>query len=518
MDYNETLGTGINEWYMKQGNLIMPPDSNARIQHYWDWENYLMDKICPMLPTFAPNFYEAYWDTLEGYNISKGILQSWGNMHWESSHQGQLNTDEFVISDYPWSDLNPLFQDDTSSKKISDAIMDSLIYYDNDLSIHPHLAESYTFINDTTIEIVCREGIKWQSDYEGNFTNEFFDAEDIYFTLYSWATVSNDVAKYDWIKKMEIVDEMTIKLYIDGDPSTQQSDPFAPALTYLATKILPEHYLNQTQLADGVTPDITHASWNTFATHCFGTGLFELGTFTEGVETELDVFDSCWLLDVTVDKTNMDFVNRFGDFSNIMDKLRIKIPSNDLIRLNLFTSGRLDHYDFNDLHSFNYNTQGIEGISFQKELRYYLGFFGFNMRPVRPIIGNPEPCEDDPTITKGLAIRKAICYVTNREEINDIVHGGEYSIINCPIYERMGIWCNPNIIKYDHDFEMAKYYMELAGYDIPDYIYNLPTNTLWIYILAGISYGIGTGGVIFGFIFIRRKKSKKPIDNNLQTI
>ena len=48
MDYNETLGTGLNEWYMDQGNLIMPPDSEERIQHYWAWEQYLMTRFCPV--------------------------------------------------------------------------------------------------------------------------------------------------------------------------------------------------------------------------------------------------------------------------------------------------------------------------------------------------------------------------------------------------------------------------------------------------------------------------------------
>ncbi|MHA1220837.1 MAG: hypothetical protein ACTSQB_03810, partial [Candidatus Heimdallarchaeota archaeon] len=48
MDWDEDLGTGLNEWYMKQGTLIMPPDSEARVQHYWDWEQYMMDKINPL--------------------------------------------------------------------------------------------------------------------------------------------------------------------------------------------------------------------------------------------------------------------------------------------------------------------------------------------------------------------------------------------------------------------------------------------------------------------------------------
>ncbi|MBD3191207.1 MAG: hypothetical protein GF308_11215, partial [Candidatus Heimdallarchaeota archaeon] len=74
MDYNETLGTGLNEWYMKQGALIMPPNSEERIQHYWAWEQYLMDKILPLVPSYTPLLYEAFWEELSGYNYTGGLL------------------------------------------------------------------------------------------------------------------------------------------------------------------------------------------------------------------------------------------------------------------------------------------------------------------------------------------------------------------------------------------------------------------------------------------------------------
>jgi hypothetical protein len=32
---------------------------------------------------------------------------------------------------------------------------------------------------------------------------------------------------------------------------------------------------------------------------------------------------------------------------------------------------------------------------------------------------------------------------------------------------KQGIWCNPNIIRYNHDLDKAREYMELAGFDIP---------------------------------------------------
>ncbi len=498
MDYNETLGTGVNEWYMRQGRLIMPPDSSERVQHYWAWEQYLMDEICPMLPTFAPKAYTAYWSNLEGYDMQEGIKQSWGKMEFSGLHDGQIKNTELVTTDTARGDFNPLFHSYSSSKTISKAILDSLIFYDSDLSVHPHLAESYTFINDTTVEIVCRDGIKWQDDPDGLFLDEYFDVEDVYFTLYSWANLSNDQYGYDWIKKMEIIDEMTMRIYIDGDPKTPENDPFAPALPHLATKIIPEHYLNQTQLIDGVTPDITDASWDTFETNCFGTSLFELDTFTEDVETELTVFNDCWWLDDNIDKTNMDFVNRFGDFTGGLDSWRIRIFPNTQTALLEFEAGRTDLEEITPFSAKRKKYVASSDFDVQNDTMFYLGFFGFNMHTRRPVIGNPNPAPGDPSMSIGLAVRKAISYALDREEINNVVHGGEYTITNHPIYSKMGIWCNPNIIRYNHDLEKAREYMAIAGFDLP-YFGSEILGIKLIYSLSGLI-------ILLGILIIVRKK------------
>ena len=36
MDWDEELGTGKNEWYMREGLQMLPPNSQERIQHYWE--------------------------------------------------------------------------------------------------------------------------------------------------------------------------------------------------------------------------------------------------------------------------------------------------------------------------------------------------------------------------------------------------------------------------------------------------------------------------------------------------
>ncbi|TFF84435.1 ABC transporter substrate-binding protein [Candidatus Heimdallarchaeota archaeon] len=467
MDYNETLGTGLNEWYMKEGSLIMPPDSEERVQHYWDWEQHLMDNILPCQPSFAPKVYHAMWANLDGYDITKLIKQSWGAMSWDGTHDGQSDDTEIVTTDAAWSDLNPLFSDDASSSNIYGATLDPLIYYDPDLSVWPHLAKGWTMVNDTHCRITLQEGITWQTDPDGAFTDEPFDAEDVYFTFYAWATVSNDPQIFDWIDKMEIVDSDTIDFYIDGDSDTPDiNEPYAPFLPGLATYILPEHYLNQTQLADGVTPDITHESWDKFATSCFGTSLFELGAYTEGVETELEVWDDCWWMDETITSDPaLDWANRFGDKWELQTH-RIRIIPDQQTALLEFEAGKVDLFGVTIFPEKRDEFEADPDFEVQSDTQFYFGFFGYNMRTDRDYIGDRTPCDGDPSITKGLAIRKAISYAIDRNEINNVIHRGEYTITDHPIYMKQGIWCNPNIIRYNHDLDKAREYMELAGFEI----------------------------------------------------
>ncbi|MHA1532400.1 MAG: ABC transporter substrate-binding protein [Candidatus Heimdallarchaeota archaeon] len=504
MDWDDCLG-GINEWYMKQGTLIMPPDSEERIQHYWAWQQYLMDKICPMLPTFSPKAYNAYWANLVGYNMSDGILQSWGKISWDGSHEGQVSTDEFVITDAAWSDLNPLFQDDTSSSFISNAIMDPLIWYDADLTVYPHLAESYTHINDTHVRITIREGIKWAPDPDEIFTDEYLDVKDVYFTLYCWKYVSNDQHLWEWLEDIEIIDNYTLDLFIDGNSTTEANDAYAPYLSTISTRILPEHYLNQTQIADNVTPNITHSSWEKFSNNAFGTGLFEIVEYSEDNETILAMRPDCWRLNPLI--TNdpfLNWVNRFGDFSGGINQLRIRIIPDQQTSLLEFEAGKVD------LEGVGWNPAKKDcfckdsRFTVQSDTTYSFGFLGYNMRENRNHIGSREPCPGDSSISKGLAVRKAISYAINLVEINNIIHYGEYTISHTPLYPKMGKWNNPNIIRYDFDLDMAKYYMYLAGYDI-DY-----TPTVAIYGFTGLI----TAVTIFAATIISTYRKKKTTDKN----
>lgn len=465
MDWDEDLGTGKNEWYMREGTKIIPPNSPERVQHYWEWQNYYMDNLCPQLPAFTPKTYEVHWNNLNGYNYTNGVLQSWGKISWTGSHAGQVNTSELVIADAAWSDLNPLFQSDTSSSFISSACMDPLIWYDSNLTSFPHLAKSIAHINDTYVRIKLREGIKWASDPDGNFTNEYLDVKDVYFTLFCLREEESYLYSYAWLEDMEIIDQYTLDIFIDGDPITPENEIDALYLPGLTTLILPEHYLNQTQLADGITPDKTHASWNIFGNHSFGTGLFEIDQFNAGIETILTINPDCWWLNSTLTSDpELEWLRRFGDFSGGLNQLRIRIIPDIQTSLLEFEAGKLDK------ESITWNpdkrNEYLSDIRFdvQNRLRFSFSFIAYNMRENRPHIGSRDPCPNAPSITKGLAIRKAISYAINLEEINNILHGGENVISYTPLYPALGIWNNPNIIRYDFSLEMADYYLSLAGY------------------------------------------------------
>ncbi len=488
LDWDEDLGTGKNEWFLREGAKIMPPNSHERIQHYWDWQDYLMDKICPILPTYSPVTFIAHWSNLLGYNATDGIMQSWGKMSWIGLHEGQESINELVIADRQWENLNPLRQSDGASSFISRACMDPLIWCDSDLSVHPHLAESITHINDTHIRIKLREGIKWAADPDNNFTNEYLDVDDVYFTLFVLDKYTSGDRLLPWIEEMIKIDKFTLDIFIDEEPGTSDNELSSRYLRDLSLRIVPEYYLNQTQISDGQTPDVSHIAWEKFANHCFGTGLFEISEYNEGKETILTLNPNCWWLNSSLTSNpDLDWTNRFGDFTSGLNQMRIRIIQDMYSQLDEFEAGKTDI----EYVSWNKEKEAAFEIdprfNLQGTISTIFNYLAFNIRQNRPIIGSRNTCPNDPTMTIGLAVRKAISHAINRVEINNVLNKGKYQLYHSPYSPRDGIWVNPNIIKYDYDLCLAQDFLFKAGYGdigctytttIGNDIYTLATTSL----------------------------------------
>ncbi|NHJ48526.1 MAG: hypothetical protein FK733_12145 [Asgard group archaeon] len=532
MDYSETFGTGKNEWFIEQFNSILPINSQDRHEICWEWQFYLMNELLPFVPLFGQYDYIVYHDNLNGFNFTNDLEQSWGKMGWDGLHPGQTSTNEINIADNSWIDLNPLFYTDDSSEKIINFCLDKLITIDNELDTCPMIAKNWNWVDNYTLDIEIREGINWP-DYD-SFTNEFVDVDDIYFTLYCLQEISPKCDNWFWLTDFEKLDDMTIRLHIDGVPYTSEADLYAATLEKLSTWILPEHILNQTQLADGITPDISHISWIDYSKNCIGTGLFEITSFTENVETILHVKSDNWRLNATITSDPaLDYENRYGDYSGGLNKLIIKLIPEIEDRILEYFAGNLDlvipNVDFFDWWDFGGSM--LEIYDLQSKISSTIGLLAFNMREVRPAIGNREPCPLDPSLSIGLAIRKAIAYVIDKSEINQIIHRNERIEIDHPIMPSFGNWQHPKIIRYCYNKDVAIAYTRLAGYDLgwcgidyhdphqvipdwedvcdPDYVYPLytkPTYRLSGYVMLGV-ISVPIIVVLVASILIWRRKA-----------
>lgn len=88
----------------------------------------------------------------------------------------------------------------------------------------------------------------------------------------------------------------------------------------------------------------------------------------------------------------------------------------------------------------------------------------YNVHEARPWIGSYDPAPAYTSKSKGLAVRKAISYAINREEIRRVVLGHDYEIIHHPTNPNQTEWLNPSSIRYCYNSDVARNFMCVAGF------------------------------------------------------
>ncbi|MHA1585964.1 MAG: ABC transporter substrate-binding protein [Candidatus Heimdallarchaeota archaeon] len=477
---DEIAAQDFSEQKMLEG--IVETNLTLREDIYHDWQENLMANILPVIPMFNEITTYISHDNLIGWDHEEGIVYSLPSMEWSGLHTGQTNTSIFVdyINPNDWDILNPLFIEDEYFVSL---IAEPLLRINKNRIPEGVLAESWAFnSNQTILTINLREDVTWQPDIDQLYLDEPFDADDVLFSIKMYQEVSSVGTFFNWIDQVEKIDNSTVQINIDGNLTQPGLQPYAPALNDLTKLMLPEHYLN-VSVVDGI-PDTQTANWLNYGENCLGTGMYYLKSYSEGVES---IFNS-----------NLDWWGTIplGDLNLEEYKVRFLVDLN--VKGLEFESGKLDI--FKDYRNYMTN---YASAPYQKQTRdeYDVLYFGYNLKSDYCPALIDQTLTEDETMTKGLAVRKAIAHMIDKNIMLDLLDV-EVEIIETPLSNKFGTFIKSDVTVYTANHDLAKYYMYKAGFD-PSTLLNPGFTPLQVFA------SIVMMSVITVFIISKRRKRKQ---------
>ncbi len=438
---SEMTGGALNEELLQSGltetNLV------ARENIYHQWQENFVNELLPVIPCYSSVETYASWDTLTGWNHDEGIVASLPYMDWSSPHYGQINDSVFVDYLDDWNSLNPLFVEDDF---VISLIAEPLFRVDYDNNPVPVLATGWEFSeNDTVLIISLRENVLWHPDKDNLFTSEYFDADDVLFSILAYQEISLKGSYFNWIESVEKINNTAVKITIDGDKDAVNRQPFAPALVSLNNLILPEHYLN-VSVIDGL-PNTSSSEWVDFSLFGMGTGMYHFvpGLYHEGVQAVLYSNDDWWGSTLNIEQYTFRFLSTLNT-----------------IQLE-FQGGKLDIYK-----EYRETDTNFDVSPYLKKTRnsFDMTYIGFNLKSSSCSEIGDQTLTEDGTMSKGLAVRKAIASLLNKNDFDDKLEI-ELMLTDSPLSVRFGSFVKSDITTYETNLEKAKEYMLKAGFD-PD--------------------------------------------------
>jgi len=156
-----------------------------------------------------------------------------------------------------------------------------------------------------------------------------------------------------------------------------------------------------------------------------------------------------------------------------VDQIIILIIPDRSAELEIFKEGKLDWIDLTLLQNERREMETDNNFLIQSKKSSCTSILGFNFNS--NIIGKKNnfiflnvPGKEN--YTKAVAIKKAICYALNKEEINQQIHSGEY-LLNYYLFRKFWddtlVPFNFGTITYKHNIDLAWEWMEAAGYPRP---------------------------------------------------
>ena len=472
-------------------------DLAAQQQLYYEWQQLTMDKIVPICPLFTRRAYSALWSNTLGYDLDWGWYDSSPYMSFDGLHDGQVSVDEWNARDAAWTTLNPLFVRDTSSGNLI------ALYAEQGLAVNPEsvpikngLIVDWDIIDANHYKYYVRDDVYFNPSYNvltrdasspalstlstgdlelglkglySDGSNQQMTAKDFVFTYGAWATVSARPYNWNWLENCYVdpVDDLAFHVHIDGDYSTpelEQNVFFYDDLVY--SEVLPEFFLNSTDttftettlagwkvtgLYQNGTHDITDtAPWNYFGSSSFGVGQYMLDYFVKQSVSVLQAspyWHGIGLIDGVSGKTPM------------VQQYNMRVIPDATAALAEFKAGKLDIVGVTSFPAERKQMQADPRFTVVSTMPASYDFFFYNLQ--RPFIGGDdnyvyltEPGKEE--YTKGVAVRKAMNYAIDRNEINEVMLDGEAVICHSVTYPYHAFYYYNDIIKYDYNLEASQ--------------------------------------------------------------
>lgn len=320
----------------------------------------------------------------------------------KNSSDGEKKDDLIVaISSEPKS-LDAHGSCDSSSSQVHTLIYDTLLRQEDGGAVTPGLADSWEWVDDLTLDLHIREGVKFHNGQALNANDVVYSlrrAQDSEFTNWIVATMDAD--------NTTALDDRNVEIKL-----TEPTGAMLAQLCYLF-----------------VVDEETIEGGADMEEQPNGTGPFIFDKWTQGDRLDF--------------KSNKEYWGTVPAFSTLTLRL-ITEPSSRGMEIE---SGGVDialNIAANDIE----NLEANKDVNLIKTPSYSNVFIGFN-------------CSAEPFNNKTL--RQAVSYALDRQAIVDVVYRGSGSLANGPIAPT--IWgYNEDLVGYPHDVEKAKQLMAEAGY------------------------------------------------------
>ncbi len=300
--------------------------------------------------------------------------------------------------------LDPHIQTSTATFRVTTQMYDRLTQMDENLQIIPMLAESWDVLDEYTTQFNLRPDVKFHN-------GETMTAEDVKFSLERCMASDGVNYNYKIIESVDIVDDLTV--------TVKTKTPFNAMPTRLSL-----------DAASIVSKKAVEEYGDDFNMNPVGSGPFKLSSWSIGADCVLVANEDYW-----------------AGASPIKTLTFRSIPEGINRTIGLET-GEID---------IAYDIDAIDKVTIESKPELAL----LSSASCRLIyLGSCVKHE----ILSDVRVRKAIAYATNKQDLIDIVFGGDADMARNTMLCEMLFGYVPDTVSYDTDLDKARQLLAEAGY------------------------------------------------------